>query len=112
MPIDWFQLQAWGSLGALVSVDGTIPISQLPDQSLYSGESETKAALAYKAMLNLNFIIAKHFTLGPAFGLEGNISQLPKARGPERVCSTTNCLVNRQGQFLNALGQLAIGGQF
>lgn len=114
MPVDWFQLQAWGSLGALVSVDGTIPISQLPDRTLYSGESVTKAALGYKAALNINFIIAKHLVLGPAIGLEGNATPLPVERGPERICSATDgsCLVLRQGHFVNAIGQWTLGGMF
>ena len=114
MPVEWFSLQLWGSFGALVSVDGTIPISQLPDRTLYSGESETKGALGYKFGLNPNFVIAQHFVLGLGLGVQGNATQLPLERGPERVCGAKNgsCLEQRQDHFVNALGQLTIGGIF
>lgn len=114
MPAKIVQLQLWGSLGALVSMDGTIPISQLPDRTLYSGESITKAALAYKAMFNVNFVLAKHFVFGPGLGLQGNATKMPVERGPERICAATDgtCLVVREGHVFNPFVQFSVGGQF
>ena len=115
MPAEWFQLQLWGSFGALVSVDGTIPISQLPDdRTLYSGESETKGALGYKAMLQPNFIIANHLVLGLGLGFQGSATELPLERGPERICAAKNgtCLEQRKGQLFNGAAEVTVGATF
>ena len=113
MPTGWFQLQAWASVGALISIDGTIPISQLPDRTLYSGESDTTAAVGYKAVLQPGFVIAEHLVLGANIGLLGNFSKLPEARGPEMVCNqqTGECLRRRDGHFLDVPMGIFIGGQ-
>lgn len=103
MPTDWFNFQFWGSVGVLANIWDTVPLSQLPNGALYTGESQTMAAFGYKVAVEANFIIADHFVIGPSLGLLGNFSQLPLARGPERVCSSTDgsCLVQRKGQFLD-----------
>lgn len=113
MPASFFQLQAWASVGALISVDGTIPISQLPDKTLYSGESNTTAAVGYRLGLQPGFVIAEHLVLGANIGLLGNFSKLPEARGPEQVCNqqTGDCLVRRDGHFLDVPMGIFIGGQ-
>lgn len=113
MPTSWFQLQAWGSVGALISVDGTIPISQLPDRTLYSGESDSTPAFGYRASLQPGFVIAEHLVLGANIGLMGNFTKLPKERGPEQVCNQTtgDCLVRRDGHFLDVPLGFFIGGQ-
>jgi len=113
MPVSWFQLQAWGSVGALISVDGTIPISQLPDKTVYSGESDTTAAFGYRVALQPGFIIAEHFVVGPNIGLLGNFSKLPKERGPEMICAQTtgDCLRRRDGWFLDVPMGIFVGGQ-
>lgn len=84
MPVKWFELRFWGSPGVLVNVWDTIPVSQLPDRQLYTGESQTKAAFGYKVEVAPNFVIGEHFLLGPSLGLEGNITPLPVRRGAYR----------------------------
>lgn len=113
MPASFFQLQVWASVGALISVDGTIPISQLPDKTLYSGESNTTAAVGYRLGLQPGFVIAEHLVLGANIGLLGNFSKLPEARGPEMVCNqqTGECLRRRDGHFLDVPMGIFIGGQ-
>lgn len=103
MPASFFSLQAYGSLGLMLSIDGTIPESQLPDKTLYSGESDTVAAFAYRAALQPTFVIADHFTVFASTSLEGNITELPTERGPEKVCdgATNDCFVRRDGHFLD-----------
>jgi hypothetical protein len=103
MPVGWFQLQAWASLGALVSIDGTVPLSQLPDRTLYSGESSTTGALGYNVTVQPGFVIAERFVIGANIGILGNLTKVAKERGPEQVCNQTtgDCLVQRKGWFLD-----------
>jgi hypothetical protein len=113
MPAKWFQLQGWGSIGLLMSMDGTIPISQLPDRTLYSGESDTTSALGYRLAIQPGFVIAEHLVVGANIGLLGNFTALPKERGPEQICSSVNgqCLVRRDGHFLDVPLGFFVGGQ-
>lgn len=110
MPTSWFEFRFWASPGVLLSVWDTIPISQLPDRTLYSGESDTHAAFGYKARLEANFIIADHFLVGPSIGIEGNISELPVARGAMR--DTNGALVLREGHWIDVPLTFNVGAIF
>lgn len=113
MPTKWFELSAYGSIGALVSIDGTIPVSQLQNMELYIGESKTTAALGYKSQVCPAFLIADHFKVGACLGLQGNFTPLPASRGPERIANADGSVfVRRDGNFLNDLFGLFAGGQF
>jgi hypothetical protein len=115
MPASWAQLMLWGALGPMISVDGTIPVSQLPDRTLYSGESDTVVAIAGKLGFGFNFVIMDHLVIGPSIAAGTNFSKLPMARGPERVCNSTDgsCLVRRDGHVADILFQpINIGGQW
>lgn len=113
MPTKWFELSAYGSIGALVSIDGTIPVSQLQNMELYIGESKTTAALGYKTQVCPAFLIADHFKVGACLGLQGNFTPLPASRGPERIANADGSVfVRRDGNFLNGLFGPFAGGQF
>ncbi len=114
MPVPWFELSAWGGLGALISIDGTLPVSQLADRQLYIGEAKTVAALGYRGAVCPRFVIGGHFLLGPCLGIQGNITPLPVARGPEQGIGNDgrSALVRQDGHFFDLPLMLSLGGQF
>lgn len=110
----WFQLEARGGLGLLISVDETVPVSQLPDKELYVGESNTDTGLGYTLGVSPVFVIGDVLRLHVSIGLSGNLTKLPLARGPEKVCNerTKKCLVLRKGVFTDFPLGFGLGVQF
>jgi hypothetical protein len=115
MPTSFLELQLWGAIGPMISIDGNIPVSQLPNKELYTDQADTVVALAGKVGFEVNFLVAKHLLIGASITAGTNFSKMPTLRGPERICDATDgsCLVRPNGRVFDLVfNPIRIGVMF
>lgn len=107
----WWSFHANAGLGGIVSSDGTVPLTQLPDGRLYMGESSTKLALGYRVLTGFDFYPTDHIGIGPAIGLMGNITPWQVARGPDG-CYDGTCIRQKEGNTVDVMALFRVVLQF
>lgn len=110
MPAKWFDLRVFASLGAFISFDGSVPLTQLPDGRLFTSEAQTNTALGWMLMAQPGFVIG-NFLIQPQIGIGGTMTKVQTELGPDFVCSAhePNCAERRDGFVFRVHGGLNAG---
>ncbi len=103
MPTSWFALDLNVGVGPMLSFLGTIPETQLPDGTLFTGESSIDMALAGNADLSAAFCAGERVCLHTGVNLDWTFNQIQNVRGPEVTmddAGNTYKMTQRRNQIL------------